>query len=158
MENIGGEIEMEKMDYNVKEAIEYSKNGKLEEWVHLFLNSVGNNVSFSEGLKLQKRYWIGPILYDLSKINRCCGPEDDIKFQEPVENWERRINNMIELINKGWEMPPLIVNHDKGYLEINDGNHRHEALKRVGIDNFWVIFWDSDNANNLNKFKVDEDE
>ncbi|XMB85241.1 ParB/RepB/Spo0J family partition protein [Mycoplasmatota bacterium WC44] len=144
---------MDEMNFSVAEAIDYSKVGKIEEWVHIFLNSVGNNIPFSEGLKLQKRYWIGPILYDLNKINRCCGPEKDIKFYEPVENWERRINNMVALIKSGWEMSPLIVNHNNGYLEINDGNHRHEALKRVGIDKFWVILWDSETAENLNRIE-----
>ncbi|WP_105617427.1 ParB/RepB/Spo0J family partition protein [Vallitalea okinawensis] len=137
------------MKFNVEEAIVYSEKGKIEEWVHLFLNSEGDNFAFSEGLKLQKRYWLGPIIYDLDKINRCCGPEKDIKFHEPYENWENRIKRMEDLIKQGWEMAPLIVNHDKGYLEINDGNHRHEALKRAGINKFWVIFWDSEDENNL---------
>lgn len=147
------EKKMGSMKFNVKEAIEYSSKGKIEEWVHFFLNSVGNNIPFSEGLKLQKRYWLGPILYDLNKVSRCCGPEEDIKYHEPIENWENRVKKMEELIKKGWQMPPLIVNHDKGQLEINDGNHRHEALKRAGIKKFWIIFWDSDHADNLKKFK-----
>lgn len=146
------EKKIENMKFNVEEAIDYSSKGKIEEWVHIFLNSVGNNVAFSEGLKLQKRYWLGPILYDLEKINRCCGPEEDIKFHEPTENWEKTVQKMMELIQNGWDMPPLIVNHDKGQLEINDGNHRHEALMRSGIEKFWVIFWDSDHADNIKKF------
>ena len=144
---------MEKLTFSVEEAKKFNDEGRIEEWVHLFLNSIGNNVPFSEGLKLQKRYWLGPVLIDLDKVNRCCGPEEDIKFFEPLENWERRVSNLQELIKEGWDIPPLIVNHYDGYLEVNDGNHRYEALKREGIDKFWIILWDSDNPDNLKKFQ-----
>ncbi len=43
---------MDKLTFTVDEAIEFAKRGEIEEWVHLFLNSVGDNVPFSEGLKL----------------------------------------------------------------------------------------------------------
>ena len=146
---------MDKLLFNVEEAIAFSKEGKIEEWVHLFLNSVGDNPPFSEGLKLMKRYWLGPILMDLDKLNRCCGPEEDIKYVEPVENWERHVTKMQEAIKNGWDMPPLIINHYDGYLEVSDGNHRHEALKREGIKKFWVILWDSDDSDNLKKYQQD---
>lgn len=145
---------MEKLAFNVEEAIAFSADGKIEEWVHLFLNAVGDNIPFSEGLKLQRRYWLGPVLMELDKLNRCCGPEEDIKFPVPVENWERHISRMQKLIREGWDMPPLIVNHSDGYLEVNDGNHRHEALKREGIKEFWVILWDSDDPDNVSKYAM----
>lgn len=134
-------MSLETMKFNVSECNEYSRKGMLEEWVHLFLNSAGNNPEFSKGLKLYKRYWLGPVMCDLNKLKRCCGPEQDIKFYEPVENWERRINTLMDLINNGWDMPPLIVNDENGYFEVNDGNHRHEAMIRLGIKKYWVIFW-----------------
>lgn len=137
------------MKFNVDEAIEYSNKCKIEEWVHIFLTTVGNNIAFSDGLKLQKRYWLGPVLCDLNKFNRCCGPEKNIKYHEPTENWDMRVGKMEESIRKGWDMPPLIVNHDNGQFELNDGNHRYEALIRAGISRYWVIFWDS--TDNLSK-------
>lgn len=144
---------MENLLFNVEEAIEFSKEGRIEEWVHIFLNSVGNNIPFSQGLKLQERYWLGPILIDLNRINRCCGPEEDIKYFEPFDRWDVRVSRIQELIRKGWNMPPLIVNHSDGYLEINDGNHRYEALVREGISHSWVILWDSDSPDNLKQFQ-----
>lgn len=38
-------------------------------------------------------------------------------------------------------MPPLIVNYDRGNFHLNDGNHRHEAFNRLGIEKYWVIIW-----------------
>ncbi|MBI9015112.1 MAG: ParB-like nuclease domain-containing protein [Clostridiales bacterium] len=131
------------MNYTVKEAIRYSSENNIETWVHAFLSSVGNNLDFSKGLKLQHRYWLGPIKLELNKFSRCCGPEIGLNFYEPEEHFERRVNQMINSIKAGWEMPPLIVKYEAGVYELNDGNHRYEALKRCGIKSYWIILWDS---------------
>ena len=34
------------MSYTVNEAYNYSRNDKIEEWVHSFLRTVGNNIPF----------------------------------------------------------------------------------------------------------------
>jgi len=133
------------MNYTVKEALDYSDENNIETWVHAFLTSVGNNMDFSKGLKLEQRYWLGPINVTLDKFSRCCGPESDLAFYEPEEHFERRVNQMIDSINAGWEMPPLIVKYEEGVYELNDGNHRYEALKRCRIKSYWVILWDSIN-------------
>ncbi|QUI22599.1 ParB N-terminal domain-containing protein [Vallitalea pronyensis] len=134
-----------KFTFSVEEARWYGSNHKIEQWVHSFLTTIGNNRGFSDGLKLQKRYWLGPVLCDLNMFGRCCGPEDGLKYYEPLLNFEERVKKMQLSIRDGWEVPPLIVNHNKGKFELNDGNHRYEALRRLDIHMYWVIFWDSDN-------------
>ena len=42
-------------------ALEYGRTGRIEEWIHEYLLSDGNNKAFSDGLSLQKRYYIGPV-------------------------------------------------------------------------------------------------
>ena len=37
--------------------------------------------------------------------------------------------------------PPLIVHFYDHKWELNDGNHRHEAYKRLGIIEYPVIVW-----------------
>lgn len=133
------------MEYTVKTAMAYGKRDQIEKWVHGFLNGIGNNPGFSEGLKLQKRYWLGPIILPLNLLSRCCGPEEDIQFHEPKENWERRIDAIVKAMDAGIEMPPLIVKYENGVYELNDGNHRHEAFLRYGLESCWVILWDSGN-------------
>ncbi len=144
---------MDKLLFNVNEAIEFYKRGEIEKWVHLFLNSVGNNKPFSEGLKLQKRYWIGPILIDLDKLTRCCGPESEMEFYNSRESWEMEISKFQKLIRDGWDMPPLIVQNTQGKLIVNDGNHRIEAMKRENIQKCWVIIWESDSEENIKQFE-----
>lgn len=84
-------------------AYQYAKAGKIEEWIHLFLNCEGDNVPFSEGLRLKKRYYFGPLKFKLDMFTRCCGPD--------------------------------------GTFELNDGNHRYEALRRSGVDEYYFIVW-----------------
>ncbi|GKU27451.1 ParB N-terminal domain-containing protein [Clostridium folliculivorans] len=144
---------MNEMTFTVDEAIEFSKQGRIEEWVHLFLNSIGDNVPFSEGLKLEKRNWTGPLLISLDKLKRCCGPEDNMEYFNAPEEWEVEINKFRQLIRNGWEMPPLIAQHEGKELKVNDGNHRLEAMNREGIEKCWVIIWNTHCQDNINDFK-----
>lgn len=41
------------MKFTLEEAVQFSQIGCIEEWVHLFLRTSGNNIPFSDGLKLQ---------------------------------------------------------------------------------------------------------
>lgn len=140
---------MDNMLFTVDEALKFASKGEIEEWVHLFLNSVGDNKPFSEGLKLQKRYWLGPLLIELDKLRRCCGPELEMQFVVPSDGWENHITNFQSLIRSGWNIPPLIAYNEGEYLIVNDGNHRLEAMKREGIEKCWVIIWESYSAENL---------
>lgn len=44
-------------------------------------------------------------------------------------------------------MPPLIVTDFWEDWAISDGNHRQEALLRLGEDKYWVIFCLEDDKN-----------
>ena len=123
------------------EAIEYSKKGLIEEWVHYFLNTAGKNTGLSDGLKKQKRYWAGPVEINLNRLARCCGPEKNMEFPETIDNWEKKINEMRSTIRTGWIVPPLIVEYRGSELSIRDGNHRYDALIREKIKKYWVIIW-----------------
>jgi hypothetical protein len=127
--------------YTSMSAIEYSKLGKLDEWVHSFLRGEGNNIPFSTGLKLENRYFIGPVRMPLDIFQRCCGPEDNMKHQIDRNGFEYRVDAMGTRLQNGWDMPPLIINYANGRFELNDGNHRYEALIRSGVKEYHVIVW-----------------
>jgi hypothetical protein len=127
--------------FSSKGAIEYSEKNKLEEWVHLFLNSEGNNIGFSTGLLLVNRHYIKPQYLPLSLFSRCCGPENGMKYLVSVEEFEKKVEKIKERIINGWDIPPLIINYTNNVYELNDGNHRYEALVRLGYTNSWVIIW-----------------
>ncbi|NLB91122.1 MAG: ParB N-terminal domain-containing protein [Clostridiales bacterium] len=129
-------------------AKEYANQNILEEWVHEFLCGEGDNKEFSEGLKREKRYFKAPKIMSLDLFKRCYGPEPGMKYHIPPEDKDQlknfwiNINSIAKRYSQGdWDMPPLIVEECDGVLELNDGNHRYEALKSLGINQYWVIVW-----------------
>lgn len=120
---------------------EYAKRGKLEEWVHTYLLSDGHNKEFSDGLKLFDRYFLGPIKMPLSLFNRCCGPEETMKYRVNADWFEKHVAELENVIKREKDMPPLIVHFVDGQFELNDGNHRLEAYSRLGYDEYYIIMW-----------------
>jgi hypothetical protein len=67
-----------------------------------------------------------------------------MKFKIPEEVFLKRVEDIISVYKKGdWDMPPLIINRKDNNYELNDGNHRFEALKKLGINQYWVIIWET---------------
>lgn len=131
------------MEYRctLESACEHARAGKLEEWVHIYLLSDGHNKEFSDGLKLVNRYFLGPVNMPLSLFSRCCGPEKDMKYHVDAVWFEQHVKQLMEVIQSGADIPPLIVHYADGNFELNDGNHRHEAYTRLNISEYPVIIW-----------------
>lgn len=131
------------MDFRgtLSSAQEYTENGKLEDWVHAFLLSDGNNKAFSDGLKLVDRTYLGPYRMPLSLFKRCCGPEETMKWRVDAEGFEQRVEKLMRLISNDDDLPPLIIQFVDGQFELNDGNHRYEAYQRLGVKDVNVIIW-----------------
>ena len=126
-------------------AIEFADAGRLEEWIHMFLCGEGNNKAFSDGLKLEPRRYYAPEMMRLDHFERCCGPEANMRFQIPEDGFTERVDNISARYNAGgWDMPPLIVYRDENGYVLADGNHRHEALKKSGYSQYWVIIWETE--------------
>ena len=135
------------LDYKctVSSAQEYASQNKLEEWVHAYLLSDGRNKEFSDGLKLFDRVFLGPVKMPLSLFTRCCGPEESMKWRVNEEWFEKHVADLQAVIRREKDMPPLIVHYlvedGKECFELNDGNHRLEAYRRLGIQEYFVIVW-----------------
>lgn len=119
----------------------YAEAGKLDAWIHLYLNEEGRNIPFSDGLKLFDRYYIAPALMPLRLFTRCTGPEESMRYRIDPAWWERRVEALTEAIRTNPDMPPLIVHYVDGAFELNDGNHRHRAYEKLGVEEVWVIVW-----------------
>ena len=121
--------------------MEYAQAGKLEDWVHVFLLSDGNNKAFSDGLKLNSRVFYGPVKMPLRLFTRGGGPEEGMKWRMNPVSWEQRVENLVRVMRTEKDMPPLIVRYVDGGFELNDGNHRFEALARLGEQEHHFIIW-----------------
>jgi len=139
------------MRFDTRTAMEYAQQGRLEEWIHAYLNTgCWRNYGLSEGLKRQQRWWRGPVELPLSTLTRCVGTEENMEYHVSHEYWERRMANLIASIRSSGanvlDMPPLIANYDPNlatpaHLSIRDGNHRLGAYERLGWPSAWILIW-----------------
>jgi hypothetical protein len=128
--------------FTTASALEASRAGQLEAWVHAFLLGEGGNRAFSDGLRRAPRRFHGPLALPLRELVRCAGPEPEMEFRVPAEVFELRVGRIAAAIRSGQDLPPLIVNYRAGRpLAVSDGNHRLEALRRLGRAECAVIVW-----------------
>lgn len=125
-----------------------AQNGKLEDWVHAYLLSEdGHNKPFSDGLKLFERTYLGPMEMPIDLFERISGPEEHLPYRIHAGWWEECIERLQEAIKNGADLPPMIIHYyipegeTEGKFELNDGNHRWEACKRLGIETADAIIW-----------------
>lgn len=130
------------MQFNLKTAQEYATQGKLEDWIHIYLNTgYWQNIPFSDGLKRAQRWWIAPVKVPLNNLLRCCGPEENMPYRVSHENWENHVSHIKDTLTDIADLPPLIIEYQDGNYIISDGNHRHEAIRRKGWTHCHVIIW-----------------
>ena len=130
-------------------------------WVHAYLDAAGvfhkdldKDRDYHERLAAwfdrEERFWTGPLELPLSRLIRRIGPEAAMPWKEPRETWERRVTAIQDAFKDPFGLPPMIARavapepgEEAGAfrLLLNDGAHRHEALKRLGETTFWVILW-----------------
>lgn len=130
----------------------FAAAGRLEDWVHAYLLSDGDNPPFSHGLKLFDRFFLGPVEAPLSLFHRCCGPEEGMKWQVNPVHFENKVQRLMETAATDPETPPLIIHYlfsekdGTPEFELNDGNGRFEAYTRLGRTHTPVIFWITEKA------------
>ena len=138
----------------------FARAGRLEEWVHAYLLSDGDNPPFSHGLKLFDRFFLGPVSMPLSLFRRCCGPEEGMKWRVHPVHFENKVQRMMETRRADTDMPPLIVHYlfsetdGQPEFELNEGNDRFEAYKRLGLAETPVIIWITEKEE-LERFMAD---
>jgi hypothetical protein len=137
--------------FDTHTALEYADQDRLEEWIHSYLTTGSwQNPGLSAGLKLQRRWWHGPVQLPLSAVARCVGTEAGMEYEVSQVYWEKRMTRMIESIQSSGagplDMPPLIATYDPDlatptHLSVRDGNHRLGAYERLGWPSTWVLIW-----------------
>lgn len=73
------------------------------------------------------------------RLNRLAGPPDQPALERRDDDDIETVDAMAGSIDDGWDPPPLIVSFDHGDLNVEDGNHRIEGLRRSGRDRYWAI-------------------
>lgn len=119
-----------------------ARAGKLQNWVlYCLASGYWANLGLRDGLLLHKRYWIGPLSIELSKLERCCGPEPEMTYHVPRDIWDKRIESIAATLHDAESLPPLIVEWQWGRLVICDGSHRHGAMTYKGWHSYFAVIW-----------------
>jgi len=116
--------------------------GRIEQWVHQFMRGSGDNRPLADGLALQPRWWLGPVMVPAGLLRRKTGPEEGMEYRVPADEWEAGLPSYIRAIAAGWDVPPLIAEYvGESELLLADGSHRVEALRALGRAEIEVVIW-----------------
>ena len=113
--------------------------GQLPEWSQVFLRGEGGNLGIADPLREREDdvYVLAEV--GLSDVYPIEGPDEDFDWPAPLAEFEERVEAMVRLLQDGWDAPPLFVHMPT--LRLVDGNHRREALLRVGRQTYWAVMW-----------------
>ena len=113
--------------------------GDLAEWSQAFLRGEGGNLGVAEPLRERDDDVYVLAQVSLSDVYPISGPDQDFDSPVPPAEYERKVVAMVRLLEEGWDAPPLFVHMPT--LRLVDGNHRREALLRLGHRTYWAVMW-----------------
>ncbi len=120
-------------------AREAHEAGALAEWSQAFLRGEGGNLGIAD--PLQERpddvYLLAEVgLHDVYAI---VGPDEGFDWPAQPAEYEQKVTALMRRFEDGWDAPPLFVHTHT--LRLVDGNHRREALLRLGRGTYWAVLW-----------------
>jgi hypothetical protein len=128
-------------DFSVDAARQAAERDELGPWVARFLASPGSdNEPLGHALTHPPRTWIGPVRLPIDQLHRLAGPPGEpVLVPVDEDDWREDVDDLEDKVEDGWEPPPLIVTYRNDRLELEDGNHRAEGLRRAGEREAWAV-------------------
>lgn len=129
--------------FDLASAVRAGAEDRLGFWVGELLASPGSdNPELAVKFATQEGWWFGPVCFELDRLTPMAGPdEDEVVVPVDEDEWEEDLADMADALDEGWEPPPLLVSHRDGEFHLEDGNHRHETLRRAGETHGWAVVW-----------------
>lgn len=113
-------------------AREYVMQDRLNKWVQLFLRGDGKNRRLADGLIENNFRFMTLTSLEIEKLTIPKGIPQYLTESNDQEWFVYVVNEMINQIKNGWDLPPLIVHYDRAGYHVMDGRHRIEALRKIG--------------------------
>lgn len=104
-----------------------------------YLRWIWGNKELADWLLKAKRYRLWPLIIQLDKLERTCWPETNMEYQLSEGSFNETVRRVQAYIEQWNSMHPLICQFKDNVLSIRDGNHRHEALRRLEIKKYWIL-------------------
>src|SRR5262245_5351527 len=95
--------------YSVEGARDAAQRDELGGWVARFLSSPGSdNAPLAAILSRPPRHWLGPLQLPLGQLHRLAGPPGEpVLVPMDEDEWGDDVGDMEELVEDGWEPPPV---------------------------------------------------
>ena len=136
-----GSVDDSEEEYSTEGARAAAERDELMDWVADFSAArAATTPTLAASLREEGLTWAGPIRLPIDELNRLAGPSDHPVLQ-PLDDdeWRDDVDELARDIEAGAEPPPVIVTFRDARLELEDGNHRVEALRRAGRDDAWAV-------------------
>ena len=113
--------------------------GELPAWSQAFLRGEGGNLGVANPLRERDDdvYVLAEV--SLGDVYVISGADEDFDWPVPHIEYEQKVEAMVRMFEEGWDAPPLFVHMHT--LRLVDGNHRREALSRLGRRTYWAVMW-----------------
>src|SRR3954471_19866279 len=128
-------------EFNLTSARAAAEREELTDWVARFLASPGSdNAPLGKKLCDELRWWTGPVIVPLDQLHRLAGPPGDpVLCAVDDEYWDERVRAMETEVEKGSDVPPVVVAYRDDKLVLEDGNHRVESIRQAGRRAAWAV-------------------
>lgn len=125
----------------------YNDDGRIEEWLQLFLRNDGKNVALADGLLREKREYLGLMKLNMLNFKDIKeGAPEYLTQENDIEYFFRIVENM-KGIFEAWDVPPLIVEFRDNRFYVNDGRHRLEMYRQLEVDTVDAVLWTTGEEN-----------
>lgn len=129
-------------------ARKYAEEGRIDEWMQDFLRADGKNPALAEGLLIEERYYFGLREIPISLLEDVkTGAPEYLHAPNDIQYFFAVVDRMKESLADGWDAPPLIVEYVYGKFKVDDGRHRLEMYRQLGIEKVWAVIWTTGEEN-----------
>lgn len=136
----------------------YDEDGRIDAWMQDFLRADGKNVALADGLLLEERYYFGLREVPLSLFAGIkTGAPEYLHAANDVQYFFDVVDRMKESLADGWDAPPLIVEYVYGCFQVDDGRHRLELYRQLGVEKVWAVIWTTGEENRKTVEKILEE-
>ena len=139
-------------------ARQYAEAGRIDVWMQDFLRADGKNLTLADGLLKEERYYFGLREVPLTLFSNIkTGVPEYLHAANDIEYFFDVVDRMKESLADGWDAPPLIVDYVYGQFHVNDGRHRLETYRQLGVERVWAAVWTTGEENKKTVEKILEE-
>ena len=139
-------------------AKQYDQEGKIDRWMQDFLRADGKNPALADGLLLEERHYFGLCEIPISLLSDVkSGAPEYLHAENDIQYFFHVVDRMKESLAEGWDAPPLIVEYVYGKFQVDDGRHRLETYRQLGVECVWAVVWTTGEKNKKTVEKILED-